>query len=210
MVSILICPWVLLLWLCTGPWLCFSAVETPAESWLPVDRIYSWTHGWMEAHPIKSTEADTGSGKVCRHLLSSSDIVVCVWLRALTSYWLMRVKSKQPGEVWINRRNWQTDSSIRLQTAPDRRLFSQSSFLNADLCMWVCIKDSSPYLHHEGVMSVFQTRASTFPLETWRSQNVNVICLKQCDNPQRKSSYWLQLFWNTWSRRLLSLRKKEL
>lgn len=76
MVSLLIWPCVLLLWLFIGPWLCFCAEETPAESWLPADRTYFWTHGRMAAHPIKSTGAHTGSGKVWRGVCVC--VAVCV------------------------------------------------------------------------------------------------------------------------------------
>lgn len=127
-VLLLTWPWVPLLWLFIGPWLRLCAEETPAESWLPADRPDSWTHGWMAAHPIKPTGAHTCSRKVW-------ELCVCMWLCiyhlsvrvtghicdvcaqrrvclcALTSHRLMRTKSKQPGEAWINRRRWQTDSS---------------------------------------------------------------------------------------------------
>ncbi len=68
-VSLLIWPWVLLLWLFIGPWLRFCAEETPAEPWLPADRPDSWTHGWMAAHPIKPTGA---------HMLRKGVKAVCV------------------------------------------------------------------------------------------------------------------------------------
>lgn len=52
---ILIWPWVFPLLLFIGPWLCFCAEETPAESWLPADRPDSWSYGRATGFPTKTT-----------------------------------------------------------------------------------------------------------------------------------------------------------
>lgn len=124
-------PWVLLLWLFIGPWLCFRARKTPAESWLPTDWTYSWKQGWMGGPPVKPTGEHTGHRKVwgeravvmCRRLMSywanghSYDVYVraCVFLCALTSYRLMSW-IYAAGDVWISRKAGR-QIPLRQQTA---------------------------------------------------------------------------------------------
>ena len=110
MVSLSIWPWVSLLLLFINPWLCLCVEETPAVSCLPADRPDSWTHGWMEAHPIKPTGEHTKKVLqldvcVCVHgivflptfcLCDQTHFSVCVCvcvgvcLRVLNSYWPMK------------------------------------------------------------------------------------------------------------------------
>lgn len=120
----------------------FCAEETPAVSWLLADRPNSWTHGWMAAHPIKTPVDHACSGKVlslcvcvclCTWVLLPTVSLWCVCV-CLTQFWwvcadvdmfvcaqfisidcsVMRVKSVQPREVWINRRSQQTNSSTAI------------------------------------------------------------------------------------------------
>lgn len=155
MVSLLIWPWVLLLWLFIGPWLCFCAEETPAVSQLPADRPDSWTHGWMAAHPIKPAGAHMLRKRCegcvcvwqCIYQLSVcvtghiSDVCVqmCVFLCALNSYWLIAVwwelKLSSPEKCGLiegaGRQNL-----LWLQTAGQ----SMPLFQYMSVCMWECVK----------------------------------------------------------------------
>lgn len=93
MLSVLIWPRVLLLWLFTGPWLCFCAEETPAESWLPADRTNSLT---PDGGPPNKTHGSThilqrceGCGCVSANCLCHrTHFCVC----APSSYWLIALR----------------------------------------------------------------------------------------------------------------------
>lgn len=175
-VSLLIWPWVLLLWLFIGPWLRFCAEETPAESWLPADRPDSWTHGWMAAHPIKPTCSGKGVKpvRVCDSVSTNCLSVsldtflmcvcasVCMFEFILTDSSVMRVKAKQLGGL-IEEAGRQI--LRRLQTAGQ----SMPLFQYISVCMWVCIKNTNSLLslipmHHGWVISMFQTSWGTVPL----------------------------------------------
>lgn len=193
-VSLLIWPWVLLLWLFIGPWLRFCAEETPAESWLPADRPDSWTHGWLAAHPIKPTGAHMlrkGVKAVCVCIcdcVSTNCLCVCHW----THFWcvranvcmfvcaefistdssVMRVKSSSPGKCGLIEEAGRPTIPLRLQTAPVRQLVSQCFFFQyISVCMWVCTENTLSVLplipmRHGCFTKVFQTSSGTVTLNT--------------------------------------------
>lgn len=78
----------------------------------------------------------------------------------------MRIKSKQPGEVWIDRRSWQADSS----TSADGRSVDDSSSIHICGFVSVCENTSPP--------------SAALQSSVWSQANIqNVNIWKQWEDP---------------------------
>lgn len=191
MLSLLIWPWVLLLWLFIGSWLHFCAEETPAEPRLPADRPDSWTHGWMAAHPIKPTGAHmlrkcVKTVGLCdwTHLrLVRVDMCACVLnsYRLIAPWWELNLSS--PGTCGLIE-GGSRQILLWLQTGPARQLVSQFCFFNTYLtkCERV-LKIPSPSHPSSLHTMVYNVQARLL----WINNAVKMCLLaeRQHDNPNR-------------------------
>lgn len=133
-------------------WKGVKAVCVCACDCVSTNCVCHWTHFWC----------------VCAN--------VCMFVCAEFISTYKGVKSKQPGEVWINRRSWQTGSTTAADSSSQTAGQSMPLFQYISVCRWVCIENTFSFLSAPWGCNLSVSD------QVRHCQNVNVINLKQCDN----------------------------